>query len=131
MTSKELKKEFTQRLFNAEDGTMTLDDIDFANMLSTKFDLVHLHTQMSVKYWEIKTRTGKDNAALKENYELLERVSKLITKMELINREYSNELHELSRQNEYYKKMFPKVDFSKIKMHWNGQRVMYIKDFLK
>lgn len=100
------------------------------NMALMKFDLIFLESQLITKGQESRLKGKPPSEQYLESIKTIKRAILFISMYVNKLGEMESALQEQARQLDYYRSQQPRVDFSKIKMHWNGQRVKYIKDFV-
>lgn len=113
-------------------GTQIFEYNDWQYYISSQVDISWLITEMEIKAQEHSMRTGKPIAKeTTDRIEVLKRHLRWLARLLPQIDELQSRHDELERKIEYYKAQQPRVDFSKLRMHYNGQRVKYIKDFVK
>lgn len=101
------------------------------SMATIKMELIWLYTHLEIKADEAHRRGRPVSNEYEQSIQTVKRASLFITAYCSKLEQMDSTLSELQRQIEYYKSQQPTVDFSKLRMHYNGERVKYIKDFVK
>lgn len=108
-----------------EHFSMTLE-----SMGVLKMELIWLYNQLETKGNESKMRGKEPSKEYLQSIQTIKRASTFISIYCLKLEQMDAKLIELKRQNDHYRTLYPRVDFTKLKRTWNGHDVKYIKDFI-
>ena len=94
-------------------------------MALIKTELIWLYNFLEVKGSESESRGKKMSDEYKQSIDTVKRSSLFITQYCIHVEKLQNEIAELKRRNEYLLNQLPKVDFSKLKIHYENGKLIY------
>jgi len=101
-------------------------NVDWMSFTSNQTELMWLTTEMELKAQEHSKKTGKPiSDETDKRIWLLNRHRKWLAKLRYKFDTMETEIAELKRRNEYLVKQLPKVDFSKLKIHYVDGKLIY------